>query len=85
VIRNDIDANTHVIIIGIYGNFIHNSFFVKVSYVNIVVGVMDQDMLAPEDKLKLLVKATKVRIDNFDLYFEKLERNELEKPFMPKP
>lgn len=53
-------------------------------YVNIVVGIMDQDMLAPEDELKLLVNAIGVRIDNFDPYFEKLKRNELEKLFMPK-
>ncbi len=54
-------------------------------YVNMVVGIMDQDMLAPEDELEHLVNAIKVRIDNFDLYFEKLKSNELEKPFMQKP
>lgn len=53
-------------------------------YVNMVVGIMDQDMLVPENELKLLVNAIKVRINNFDLYFEKLKRNELRKPFMPK-
>ena len=54
-------------------------------YVNMVVGIMDQDMLSPQDKTTLLVKSIKKRTDNFDLYFEKLDRNELEKPFMQKP
>lgn len=54
-------------------------------YINMVVGIMDQDMLAPEDEIVVLIKSIEKRIDNFDLYFEKLERNELEKPFMPKP
>ena len=54
-------------------------------YVNMVVGIMDQDMLSPQDKTTLLVKSIKKRTDNFDLYFEKLKRNELEKPFMQKP
>ena len=52
-------------------------------YVNMIVGIMDQDMLSPQDKIALLVKAIKRRIDNFDIYFERLEKNALEKPFHP--
>jgi hypothetical protein len=52
-------------------------------YVNMLVGIMDQDMLSPQDKTVLLVESIKKRIDNFDMYFEKLEKNELERPFDP--
>jgi len=52
-------------------------------YVNMVVGIMDQDMLSSQDEIALLVESIKKRIDNFDLYFEKLEKNTLERPFDP--
>ena len=52
-------------------------------YVNIFVGIMDQDMLSPQDEIVLLVKSIKKRIDNFDTYFAKLEKSELERPFNP--
>lgn len=52
-------------------------------YVNMLVGIMDQDMLSPQDSISLLVRSIKKRIDNFECYFEKLEKNELERPFNP--
>jgi len=52
-------------------------------YVNIVVGIMDQDMLSSQDEIVLLVKSIQKRIDYYDVYFKKLENNELERPFSP--
>jgi len=52
-------------------------------YVNLIVGVMDQDLLTPDDKISLLFAAIHKRLNNFDVYFEKLRKNELKGPFQP--
>ncbi|HEC87916.1 MAG TPA: hypothetical protein ENI52_01210 [Thermoplasmata archaeon] len=51
-------------------------------YVNIIVGVMDQDLLTPDDKISMLFASIHKRLANFDLYFEKLRKNDLKGPFM---
>lgn len=43
-------------------------------YVNLIIGVMSQDMLESSDDISLLDAAIRKRIENFDLYFEKLEK-----------
>ena len=50
-------------------------------YVNLVIGVMSQDMLESSDEIDLLLSAIRKRIDNFDLYFEQLEKGTLKGPF----
>ena len=52
-------------------------------YVNMIVGIMDQDMLSSQDEIALLLRSIKKRIDNFEIYFERLEKNELKRPFEP--
>lgn len=52
-------------------------------YVNMVVGIIDQDMLSSEDAIEILLSSIKKRIEYFDTYFEKLEKNELTRPFNP--
>lgn len=51
-------------------------------YLNVIVGVIDQDMLTPEDAIELLLASISKRLDNFDEYFEKLAKNELPKPYV---
>lgn len=51
-------------------------------YLNVIVGVIDQDMLTPEDTIQLLIMSMTKRLDNFDEYFEKLTKNELKKPYV---
>jgi hypothetical protein len=50
-------------------------------YVNLIIGVMGQDMLESSDEIKLLQGAVRKRIDNFDLYFEQLETGTFKGPF----
>jgi len=52
-------------------------------YLNIIIGVMDQDRLAPDDEIKFLLESIRNRIDHFDLYFEKLQQGSLKGPFSP--
>jgi hypothetical protein len=51
-------------------------------YVNVIIGIMSQDLLAPDDEIKLLMQGIKKRVENFDEYFEKLEKGELKEPFL---
>jgi signal transduction protein with GAF and PtsI domain len=50
-------------------------------YVNLIVGVMSQDMLESDDEIKRLTEAIGKRIENFDQYFEQLEKGTLDGPF----
>lgn len=50
-------------------------------YVNLIIGVMSQDMLESTDEINLLNTALRRRIEDFDLYFEKLEKGTLNGPF----
>ena len=50
-------------------------------YVNLIIGVMGQDMLESSDEIKLLHAAIRKRIDNFDSYFEQLETGKFKGPF----
>lgn len=50
-------------------------------YVNVIVGIMSQDMLESKDAIGRLTAAIKKRIENFDLFFEQLEKGTLESPF----
>ncbi len=52
-------------------------------YVNLINGIMIQDFLSQADEIKELISAVKKRLDNFDTYFEKLEKGELKGPFLP--
>jgi hypothetical protein len=52
-------------------------------YINMIVGIMDQDMLSPQDEISLLIQSIKKRIDHFETYFDQLEKNELKRPFTP--
>jgi hypothetical protein len=50
-------------------------------YVNLIIGVMSQDMLESNDEIRLLSTAIRKRIDNFDPYFEQLEKGTFTGPF----
>lgn len=50
-------------------------------YVNLIVGVMHQDMLESSDEIGLLSAAIRKRIDNFDLFYEQLEKGTFKGPF----
>jgi len=50
-------------------------------YVNLIIGVISQDMLESTDEINLLHAAIKKRIENFDLYFEQLEKDTFKGPF----
>jgi hypothetical protein len=50
-------------------------------YVNLIIGVMSQDMLESTGEIGLLHTAIRKRIEDFDLYFEKLEKGTLKGPF----
>jgi len=50
-------------------------------YVNLIIGVMSQDMLESSDEIGLLHAAISKRIENFDLYFEQLEKGTFKGPF----
>lgn len=52
-------------------------------YLNIIIGVMDQDQLAPDDEVKFLLESVRNRIDHFDTYFDKLQKGQLKGPFTP--
>ena len=50
-------------------------------YVNLIIGVMSQDMLESSDEINLLYASVRKRIENFDLYFEALEKGTFKGPF----
>jgi len=50
-------------------------------YVNLIIGVMSQDMLESSDEISLLYASIQKRIENFDLYFEQLEKGTFKNPF----
>lgn len=50
-------------------------------YVNLIIGVMSQDMLESSDEISLLQAAIKKRIDDFEHYFEQLEKGPFKGPF----
>ena len=50
-------------------------------YVNLIIGVMSQDMLESSDEISLLYASIRKRIEKFDLYFEKLEKGTFKGPF----
>jgi len=50
-------------------------------YVNLIMGVMSQDMIESSEDIELLLSAIRKRIDNFDLYFEQLETGTFRGPF----
>ena len=50
-------------------------------YVNLIVGVIAQDMLTEGDEISLLIAAIGKRLDNLDLYLEQLEKGPLKGPF----
>ena len=51
-------------------------------YVNMIIGVMSQDLLDASDKLNLLMLSIKKRLQNFDLYFDQLEKGKMKRPFL---
>ena len=51
-------------------------------YVNMIIGVMSQDLLDVSDKLNLLMLSIKKRLQNFDLYFDQLEKGKMKRPFL---
>jgi hypothetical protein len=53
-------------------------------YLNIMIGVMDQDQLSPDDEIKFLLESIRNRIERFDEYFEKLQKGLLKGPFTAK-
>lgn len=50
-------------------------------YVNLIIGIMAQDMLGSDDQISRLTVAISKRIEHFDLYFEQLEKGTLKGPF----
>ena len=50
-------------------------------YVNLIIGVMSQDVLESDDEISRLTAAIRKRIENFELYFEQLEKGTLKSPF----
>lgn len=50
-------------------------------YLNIIIGIMDQDRLAPDDEAKFLIQSIRTRLEHFDVYFEKLQKGLLKGPF----
>jgi hypothetical protein len=52
-------------------------------YCNGIIGVMNQDMLAPDDTIDLLLRSFQNRLDHFDDYYKRLKRNELHGPYEP--
>ena len=52
-------------------------------YLNVIIGVMDQDQLAPDDEMKYLLKSIHARIEHFERYFESLSKGSLKGPFTP--
>ena len=50
-------------------------------YLNLIIGVMSQDMLESSDEISLLHASIRKRIENFDLYFETLEKGTFKGPF----
>lgn len=50
-------------------------------YVNLIIGVMSQDMLKSDDEISRLTAAIKKRVENFELYFEQLQKGTLKGPF----
>jgi hypothetical protein len=50
-------------------------------YLNVIIGVMDQDRLAPDDEVKFLIESVRNRIDHFDEYFDRLQKGTLKEPF----
>ncbi|MBN2619970.1 hypothetical protein JXB22_02680 [candidate division WOR-3 bacterium] len=50
-------------------------------YLNIIVGVMEQDQLSPDDEIKFLRESIRNRIEHFDVYFERLQKGLLKGPF----
>lgn len=51
-------------------------------YINVIEGVMIQELLAPDNDIKLLLSAIQKRLDNFDVYFDKFVKGELKGPFL---
>ena len=52
-------------------------------YANLIDGIMTQDLLTQADQIGSLISAVKMRLEYFDLYFEKLRKGELKGPFKP--
>ena len=50
-------------------------------YVNLIMGVMSEDMIESSDDIGSLQSAIRKRIDNFDRYFEQLEAGTFNGPF----
>jgi len=50
-------------------------------YVNLIIGVMSQDMLESTNEIVSLSTAIRKRLDNFELYFEHMEKGTLTRPF----
>lgn len=50
-------------------------------YVNLIIGVMCQDMLESSDEIQMLSSALRKRIDDFDLYFDQIEKGTFKGPF----
>jgi hypothetical protein len=50
-------------------------------YVNLIIGVMAQDMLESSDQIEMLCAAVRKRIDNFNSYFEQLQTGTFNGPF----
>ena len=50
-------------------------------YVNLIVGIMSQDMLESKDAIGRLIAAVKKRIEHFDRYFAELGKGTLKSPF----